>query len=379
MTASAECLWDVAVVGAGPAGSATALRLARKGVRTLLIEASRFDRMRVGESLAPAVRPLLEHLGAWSSFLELVPIASYGTRSVWGRAQCDEHSHLLTPFGCGWHIERARFDAMLANRAVAAGASLWLGARVSSCEATHAGFRLQLTASEPRQSLGEVNARFIVDATGRRTALARFLGARHKTFDRLIGIGQEYADPAASNHPYTLVETTPQGWWYAAPLAPQRSMLMLMTDADLARDARWGDSTQWLDALASTQHVRARVRAAAPSSTPHTYCAVSQRLLRDPQGPRGWLAVGDAALAVDPISGSGVIRAFRTAQAAAPAIIAALQENLTAIDEYEMARHHECTDYLIERANYYALEQRWRSAFWLRRQRAIENAIALAS
>jgi len=114
-------------------------------------------------------------------------------------------------------------------------------------------------------------------------------------------------------------------------------------------------------------------------SAPHTYCAVSQRLLRDPDGPRSWLAVGDAALAVDPISGSGVIRALRTAQAAAQTIVAALQENPTAIDEYEMARHHDCTDYLIERANYYALEQRWRSAFWLRRERAIKNAIALAS
>ena len=114
----------MAVVGAGPAGAATALRLARAGVRTQLIEASRFDQPRVGESLAPAVRPLLEQLGTWSAFMDLAPIPSYATRSVWGGPAPEEHSHLMTPFGCGWHVERVRFDAMLAQCAVTRGASV---------------------------------------------------------------------------------------------------------------------------------------------------------------------------------------------------------------------------------------------------------------
>src|SRR4051794_39474466 len=54
---------EVLVVGGGPAGSATAIRLAQLGVRVALAEAARFPREHVGEALAPSVWPLLEVLG----------------------------------------------------------------------------------------------------------------------------------------------------------------------------------------------------------------------------------------------------------------------------------------------------------------------------
>ena len=49
---------DVLVAGAGPAGSATALRLAQRGLRVAVLERGHFAEVRVGESLAPAVQPL---------------------------------------------------------------------------------------------------------------------------------------------------------------------------------------------------------------------------------------------------------------------------------------------------------------------------------
>ena len=109
--------FDVAVVGAGPAGSATARWLALRGQRVALLERSRFDVPRVGESLAPAVQPLLVELGVWRQFLALKPLPSYGTRSHWGEATPRMHSHLLSPWGCGWHVDRRAFDLMLAQAA----------------------------------------------------------------------------------------------------------------------------------------------------------------------------------------------------------------------------------------------------------------------
>src|SRR5205809_8033562 len=76
--------FDVVVVGAGPAGSATALRLSRMGCRVALVERTRFEKPRVGESLSPAVQPLLAELGVWQEFLRLEPLPSYGMRSIWG-------------------------------------------------------------------------------------------------------------------------------------------------------------------------------------------------------------------------------------------------------------------------------------------------------
>src|SRR3954452_12046394 len=98
--------FDVAVVGGGPAGSAAAGRLARSGCRVVLLERSRFDAPRVGESLAPSTNPLLTELGVWSRFAGLRPLPSFGTRSVWGGAEPQSHSHLVSRHGCGWHVDR---------------------------------------------------------------------------------------------------------------------------------------------------------------------------------------------------------------------------------------------------------------------------------
>jgi len=60
--------FDVIVLGAGPAGAAAARRLQQWGCRAALIERSRLDAPRVGESLAPSTQPLLQELGVWPRF-----------------------------------------------------------------------------------------------------------------------------------------------------------------------------------------------------------------------------------------------------------------------------------------------------------------------
>ena len=73
--------------------------LAQRGCSVALLERSRFDELRVGESLAPASQPLLIDLGVWSQFLALQPLPSYGTRSLWGEATPRLHSHLMSSVG----------------------------------------------------------------------------------------------------------------------------------------------------------------------------------------------------------------------------------------------------------------------------------------
>ena len=70
---------------------------------------------------------------------------------------------------------------------------------------------------------------------------------------------------------------------------------------------------------------------------------------------------------MDPISGSGVVRALKTAHAGAGAgaALAVLDGDRSAIEAYEAARDDECTVYLVERERYYGAEARWPEApFW---------------
>ena len=356
--------FDVAVVGAGPAGAATARGLAQAGVRVVLLEKSCFDRPRVGESLAPDVQPMLKALGLWPEFCALQPLPSFGNRSAWGSATIREHSHLMTPWQQGWHVDRVRFDRMLAEGAARAGADLRLATSVRGCTDGGDDFRI-LLAQDGRDA--GLRARFVVDATGRGAALARSLRARHAVFDRLVAVAVQFTDPAAHSHCFTLVETTPDGWWYCAPVGADRSVAMLVSDGDLVRTGRLAAAPGWDGALERAPAVaeRMKYRERTPLWGPEIVPAVSQRLRRPSM--RRWLAVGDAALAVDPVSGSGVIRALRMANSAVEAILAHCSGQDEAVTAYESALDSQCTDYLVERAHYYSQERRWQSPFWQRR------------
>ena len=369
LDAALPAVCDVAIVGAGPAGTALARRLALSGCRVVLLERSSFDTPRVGESLAPSVQPLLTDLGVWAQFVELQPLPSFGTRSAWGASTAEQHSHLLTPYLNGWHVDRLAFDRMMAQSAVRAGARLQIETRVVRCtQAANGGFVLHIAHGAEWSRVSELQADFVVDASGRRTATARWFGARHAVFDRLVGVAAQFNDTSAESHCYTLVETTPDGWWYSAPVTRAHSMVMLMTDGDLARQQGTAAMPQWRIALQHGAHTDTRIGGATLRWGPRIFSAVSHRLIRDPADSTHWLAVGDAALAVDPISGSGVVRALRTALAAASTVLKTLSGDRIAQANYEAARDEECTAYLVERAAYYDIEQRWPEApFWQRR------------
>jgi flavin-dependent dehydrogenase len=338
------------------------------------------DTPRIGESLAPAVQPALRSLGVWDGFMALRALPSWGTCSVWGEAQAQAHSHLQSPWGCGWHVDRAAFDRLLAQAAAAAGAHLREGTGLHSAQFDGTAWALHTTdAAAP-----PLRARVLIDATGRRAQLARALGAQRLLFDSLVGVAVRWSGIDPNEQGHLLVETAAEGWWYSAPLPAGSMVTMLMTDADLCARQHLNRAPAWHSALAAAPTSRRRLGVASCESAPQVHCAHSQRLHHDPAHAAGpWLAVGDAALAVDPVSGSGVLRALNTAEAAAEAVqqaLAAGPDWRAPLAEYEAARDAECTAFLIERAQYYEAEERFATApFWQRRSGKRTSADRLAA
>src|SRR5438034_1194138 len=115
------------ILGGGPAGAATALRLAGNGCSVVLAERSDYTSARVGETLPPAIQPLLQKLGVWEPFVELKPAPSVGIRSAWGSPELRSNDFIFSPYGPGWCVARNRFDALLAHSAAAAGAQVYSG------------------------------------------------------------------------------------------------------------------------------------------------------------------------------------------------------------------------------------------------------------
>ena len=103
---------DVAVLGGGPAGAACAIALARAGVgRVVLCESEEVRPFRLGETIPPDSRSLLDRLGVLDAFLADDHMACHGSCSSWGSDGLGYNDFMLRPYGHGWHIDRPRFGS----------------------------------------------------------------------------------------------------------------------------------------------------------------------------------------------------------------------------------------------------------------------------
>lgn len=338
------------MVGGGPGGCAAAIVLAGAGVRVVVLERSE-RRARAFESLPPEGRLPLERLGLWDRFRAGGHTESPGIVAAWGQAEPYANDFLLNPYGAGWHVDRDRFDAMLAEAAGDAGADVRRAAEVVGCAAgPSGGWALAVRGTGP------VSAGVVVDATGRASRLAGGLGSRRVVHDRLVAL-VGLVRPAGGDDPdrRALIEATPDGWWYSASVADGGLLLTFHTDARPGLRAGWGRH------LAGAPLTAARASDAAPAVVRYA-AASSQR--REPAAGPGWLAVGDAAAAHDPVAGLGVYWALESGAAAAEAILAG-----AGTAAYAAAATRRFTEYLAQRARYYRAERRWPdSPFWRRRQ-----------
>ena len=361
-------LFDVAIVGGGPAGCATAIALAQDGVRrVLLVEATDYRAVRIGESIPPITARLLERLGVWSAFVAEGHQRCLGSCSAWGSATLGYNDSLFNPLGPGWHLDRARFDAWLAGQAAERGTEIWLRTRLEACARGSAGIRLTVAREGGARQL--VAAHFVVDATGVRSAVARRLGARRRTLDDLLCVIAFFTLPAATEmSQLTLLEAAPDGWWYAAKLPNRRVAVAFAGETDFIKRAGLRAREPFLAALATTRHIAAQVSECRPPSDAPIACAAPSFML-EPTAGDGWLAVGDAACAYDPISSQGIHKALTDGLAAADAIAAARHGSPTALAGYRGDQSARFGRYCATRSHFYGLERRWpASPFWRARQ-----------
>ncbi|TBU56233.1 hypothetical protein BD310DRAFT_931941 [Dichomitus squalens] len=357
--------YDIIIVGGGPAGCATALSIARRtpegSVRILIIDDADPSAYKIGESLPAAARRSLSMLDP-SLLPRLTEDTSRGLHDVctgnasaWASADLHETYSLMNPYGAGWHLDRARFDDMLRQTC---GSMLWRGKIVGVRRADGGGvegspvFGWDIDAKPAgTSSMKTFRTRWLVDATGRKASVAQKIGAKMRKHSDLLAFYVVFdridpdSDRADDNDTRTLIEAAPSGWWYSARLPHGKRLVMYTTSPSdaTARVAR--TAAGFLDMLQSdTVYISRSLCGASvrndptaepieemplyemPPGTKFTRCTTAASSILDPytswesQGKtgggehdrqgRGWCAVGDAALAFDPLSSQGIITAL---------------------------------------------------------------------
>jgi flavin-dependent dehydrogenase len=361
----------VLIVGAGPAGAAAACVLAARH-SVVLVERYATPPFRIGESLIGAARPLLRDLGVLEQFEAAGHRPGLGQASVWGSDELVRRDSFLDPRGPGWRIERAGFETMLRDAAASRGATVIAPGDMLDLKRENGSGQGWIALIGSAGRTWPLHARFLVDASGRAASFARAAAqAQISAHDRLVCRFVHLPPRPARGDldGFSLVEAVPDGWWYAAKPPDGGTVIAFHTDADLPAARLSLNPDGFLDLLTKTRWTAA---ATGLDQVRYAVSRVSARgqWLANPCGD-DWCAIGDAAIAFDPLSSQGLFNALYTGFRGAEAVALGLSGDAALLIAYRDRLVRIRNAYLRNLGQYYALETRFSDhPFWARRGHA---------
>lgn len=347
----------VCVIGGGPAGSVFAIRMAELGHSVELIESAVFPRTHLGESLSPGVTALLESLGATGALTDARPVSR--VEVAWdgpSRMREDERAE-------GRIVDRGHFDRWLVHHAKSLGVRVRQPARIVERRHDERGWRLVLATQAGRE---ELRADFLADARGRGGGGA---WRKRMTGPATLALHAYWRGAALPAHP--VIRAGDDAWYWAVPLPDGTCNLQVFIDArEFGAGRKNRLEARYLDLLSRADFGTGLRQSAVMATNATPYMALA------PATPSR-IALGETALALDPLSSSGVQKAIQTSLAGAivaNTIIRLPDSTAAAMEFYRMSLDEASTRHGEWAAGYYAEAARRRPAcFWRKRAAALHD------
>ena len=294
---------DICIIGGGPAGSVLATKLAQFGWEVCLVERAKFPRRHIGESLSPGVLPLLGSIGAGPA-IEQAGYPSVRKVSVhWEEKREREDSNQ------GMLVDRGHFDRLLLEHARDCGVRILQPATVKKLHRRDGGWSVAVAENG---RITEWRARFFADASGRTGALRR---RRRRTGPQTMALYAYWSGNGLPQHPR--IEAGADQWYWGVPLPDGLYNTLVFIDPRELRAMRGDLTAKFHELIAESSLMPSGTNARilgpihATDATPY---------LDDQCVTEDSIKVGDAAVALDPLSSSGVQKAIQSALAGSVAV-----------------------------------------------------------
>lgn len=313
-------MYDVAIIGGGPAGSTAATLLAKAGRRVIVFEREKFPRFHIGESLLPFSTQTFDRLGVREK-LDRTFLPKYGGQIVAACGTTDAKFYFKDGFRSrrdrAYQVTRSEFDKLLLDHSRDNGAHVCEETEVKKIAFTPD--RVNIDVEDSTGASETVEARYLLDCSGRQTVLGNFYYLK-KTYDHLqkFSVFAHYENvdrPEGIDGTLIRMVRGLDRWFWIIPLTATRASVGVVMDTKTFRAMKLSPEAALEKCISEQPMVLERMKRAERVSPVYSAGDYSYRNAKF-FGDR-WLLAGDAAGFIDPVFSSGVFLAIMSAEKAA--------------------------------------------------------------
>lgn len=297
-------IFDVFILGAGPAGLCAAIRLLDMGYSVGMLEQEKFPRPQIGESLSPGIHNIFEYLKASHLLENEMYLKNISAKVIWENK--DEIYNRSGQNNGGIIVDRNNLDHELLKFAVSKGLYLIQPGILKSSKSLENKWILEIINNS---SEIKINSKIVLDARGRKGTL---LNERLSIAPHAVAAWTHIENNSVCNE--ALIEAIDDGWLWGSPVCGNRFRIMTFTDQTTLKKNK---ESHFLDLIRKTK-LFIPFADKIDKNLIET-CSVTSFVNQSPWNNQ-FIKIGEAAFTLDPLSSTGVEKAMRFSLQAAIAI-----------------------------------------------------------